>query len=69
MEIWLTYLAAMLMAGATAFAFPSTQAVYNAVRNATEALTGAGIFLFIPASFITFASGVASLRKDRLGKR
>lgn len=69
MEIWLTYLAAILMAGATAFAFPSTQAVYNAVRYATEALTGAGIFLFIPVSFITFASGVASLRKDKLGKK
>ncbi len=69
MEIWLTYLAALLMAGATAFAFPSTQAVYKAVGSAAELLTGAGVFLFIPVSFITLASGVASLRKDKLGKK
>ncbi len=67
METWLTYLAALLMAGATAFAFPQSSAVYTAVHYASEYLTAAGVFLFIPVSFITLSSGVASLRKDRLG--
>lgn len=69
METWLTYLAALLMAGATAFAFPQSSAVYTAVHYASEYLTAAGVFIFIPVSFITLSSGVASLRKDRLGRK
>lgn len=69
METWLTYLAALLMAGATAFAFPSSPAVLKAVNYAYQILTGAAVFLFIPVSFITMSAGVASLRKDKLGKK
>ncbi len=69
METWLTYLAAVLMAAATAFAFPSSPAVLKAVNYASQTLTGAAVFLFIPVSFVTLSAGVASLRKDRLGRK
>ena len=49
METWLTYLAAFLMAGATAYTFSA--------------------LLFLGVSFLTIASGTASLRKNRLGGR
>lgn len=55
------------MAGATAFAFPEWEAFHEVMSYLSNLLTNVGIFLFIPISFITFASGVASLKKDRLG--
>ena len=69
METWLTYLAALLMAFATAFAFPSSQTVLNAVSCASRTLTGVAVFLFIPVSFMTLSAGTASLRKDRIGRK
>ncbi len=69
MKTWLTYLAALLLAGATAFAFPYSTGLLNAMNFLTSLFISVSIFLFIPISFITFTSGVASLRKDRaLGK-
>ncbi len=67
MKTWLTYLAAALMAGATAFAFPSSTVFLTLMQHLTVVLTNAVIFLFIPISFITLTSAVASLRKDRIG--
>lgn len=67
MKTWLTYLAAVLMAGATAFAFPSSTVFLSLMERLTAALTNVAIFLFIPISFITLASAVASLKKDKIG--
>ena len=69
METWLTYLAALLMAGATAFTFPSSSALLAVMNTLTQYLTNIGIFIFIPISFITLMSGTASLRKDSCGKK
>lgn len=69
METWLTYLAAFLLAGATAVAFPSSTVVLGAMNYLTAVLTSVAVFLFIPISFITFTSGVASLRKDGIGRK
>lgn len=67
MKTWLTYLAAVLMAGATAFAFPSSTVFLSLMESFTTALTDVAIFLFIPISFITLTSAVASLKKDKIG--
>ena len=69
METWLTYLAAFLLAGATAVAFPSSSVVLSAMKYLTAVLTDVAIFLFIPVLFITFTSGIASLRKDGIGRK
>lgn len=68
METWLTYLAALLMAGATAFTFPESSTLSAMLNTLTGYLTNIGIFIFIPVSFITLMGGTASLRKDRCGK-
>lgn len=66
MKTWLTYLAALLLSGATAFAFPYSTGLLNAMNFLTSLFISVSIFLFIPISFITFTSGVASLRKDKI---
>lgn len=55
------------MAGATAFAFPQSTGLLSAMNHLTSLLISVGIFMFIPVSFVTFAAGTASLRKDRIG--
>ncbi len=67
MKTWLTYLAAVLMAGATAFAFPSSTVFLSLMQCITAVLTNVVVFLFIPVSFITLTSAVASLKKDKIG--
>ena len=67
METWLTYLAALLMAGATAFTFSSSSSLFGMMSTITSYLTGVAAFLFLGTSIITLASGTASLRKNKLG--
>ena len=67
METWLTYLAALLMAGATAFTFSSSSSLLGMMSTVTSYLTGVAAFLFLGTSVITLASGTASLRKNKLG--
>ncbi|MGN1190393.1 MAG: cation:dicarboxylate symporter family transporter [Candidatus Ornithospirochaeta sp.] len=67
METWLTYLAALLMAGATAFTFSSSSSLFGMMSTLTSYLTGVAAFLFLGTSIITMAAGTASLRKNKLG--
>ena len=67
METWRTYLAALLMAGATAFTFSSSSSILGMMSTLTSYLTGVAAFLFLGTSVITLASGTASLRKNKLG--
>ena len=67
METWLTYLAALLMAGATAFTFSSSSSLFGMMSTLTSYLTGIAAFLFLGTSIVTMAAGTASLRKNKLG--
>lgn len=67
MATWLTYLAALLMAGATALTFSSSTVFLNIMSSLTSLMTNIGLFLFIPITFVTFMAGTASLKKDRIG--
>ncbi|MGN1164683.1 MAG: cation:dicarboxylate symporter family transporter [Candidatus Ornithospirochaeta sp.] len=67
METWLTYMAALLMSGATAYTFSSSSSLLKMMNSITAYLTGAAALVFLVVSFLTIASGVASLRKNKLG--
>ena len=67
METWLTYMAALLMSGATAYTFSSSSSLLKMMNSITSYLTGAAALVFLAVSTLTIASGVASLRKNRLG--
>lgn len=69
METWLTYLAALLMAGATAFTFPSSSILAKASALATAYIIEVATLLFLPVMVVTVSAGVASLRKDKLGRK
>ena len=57
------------MAGATAYTFSSSTHLLKMMSAATSFLTGVAALLFLVVSFVTIASGTASLRKNRLGGR
>ena len=57
------------MAGATAYTFSSSTPLLKMMSAATSFLTGVAALLFLVVSFVTIASGTASLRKNRLGAR
>ena len=57
------------MAGATAYTFSSSTPLLKMMSAATSFLTGVSALLFLVVSFVTIASGTASLRKNRLGGR
>ena len=57
------------MAGATAYTFSSSTSLLKMMSAATSFLTGVAALLFLVVSFVTIASGTASLRKNRLGGR
>ena len=57
------------MAGATAYTFSSSTPLLKMMSAATSFLTGVAALLFLVVSFVTVASGTASLRKNRLGGR
>ena len=57
------------MAGATAYTFSSSTPLLKMMSAATSFLTGVAALLFLVVSFVTIASGTASLSKNRLGGR
>ena len=57
------------MAGATAYTFSSSTPLLKMMSAATSFLTGVAALLFLVVSFVTIASGTASLRKNMLGGR
>ena len=57
------------MAGATAYTFSSSTPLLKMMSAATSFLTGVAALLFLVVSFVTIASGTASLRKNKLGGR
>ena len=57
------------MAGATAYTFSSSTPLLKMMSAATSFLTGVAALLFLVVSFVTIATGTASLRKNRLGGR
>lgn len=66
MKTWITYLTALLMGLATALLLGDSPAVSPVLSVLSKISIDIGILLFIPMLFITFSSGIASLRKDRL---
>lgn len=69
MKTWITYLASVLMGFATCLIFGDSTIATGIFSSITTFLVNLGIFLFIPLTVITFASGIASLRKDKLGAK
>lgn len=69
MKTWITYLASILMGFATCLIFSDSTIATSIFSSSTAFLVNLGIFIFIPLTVITFASGVASLRKDKLGAK
>lgn len=57
------------MAGATAYTFSSSTPLLKMMSAATSFLKGVAALLFLVVSFVTIASGTASLRKNKLGGR
>lgn len=64
MKTWITYLTALLMGFATALLFGDSSVAASVLSVLSEIAIDIGIVLFIPILFITFASGIASLRRD-----
>ena len=69
METWLTYIAALLMAGVTAFTFSFSTSLMNIMSTIASFMTGLAALLFLVTSFITISAGTASLRKDHIEKK
>ncbi len=69
MKTWITYIAAVLMGLATSLLFGSFAATASILSAVSSYLISLGVFIAIPVVFITFASGTASLMKDRKGHR
>ena len=67
MKTWITYIAALLMGAATALLFGDSSTALGAMGAISSFLVNLGVCIAIPVLFITFASGTASLGKDRKG--
>lgn len=67
MGTWLTYISALLMAGATAFTFSSSTVLLTMMSRISSLLTSVGAILFLVLSSVNIISGTASLKKNRLG--
>lgn len=69
MKTLLSYLVAFALALATSVLFKDIPSSYVVFRNVTMWLSELMSYIFLPVVFITFASGVASLVKDRQGAK
>ena len=67
MKTWITYIAALLMGLAAALLMSSIDLAYEIISSVSSFLVSFGMFITIPVVFISFASGTASLMKDRKG--
>lgn len=69
MKTWITYIAALAMGFATALLFKDLEGAFGVFQSVFYFLLNLSIAIFIPIVLITFASGVASLKKDRVGSK
>lgn len=67
MKTWITYIAALLMGLATALIFGDSSSALSVISGLSSFMVNLGVCIAIPVLVITFASGTASLRKDRMG--
>ena len=69
MKTWVTYIAALAMGFATTLLFKDIEGAFGVFQSVFYFLLNLSIAIFIPVVLITFASGVASLRKDGVGSK
>lgn len=69
MKTWIIYLVATLMGLATTLLLGQFPAYGTFIQTTSNVLIQFGGFILFPIVFFTFASGVASLRKDKVGGR
>jgi Na+/H+-dicarboxylate symporter len=69
MKTWIIYLVATLMGLATTLLLGQFPAYGTFIQSASNVLIQFGGFILFPIVFFTFASGIASLRKDKMGGR
>lgn len=69
MKTWIIYLVATLMGLSTTLLLGQFPAYGTFMQTASNVLIQFGGFVLFPIVFFTFASGVASLRKDKIGGR
>ena len=69
MKTWITYIAALLMGLATALIFGDDPSALSVLSAASSFIVNLGVCIAIPVIAMTFASGTASLGKDRKGCR
>lgn len=69
MKTWVTYIAAIAMGFATTLLFKDIEGAFGVFQGVFFFLLNLSIAIFIPVVLITFASGIASLRKDGVGSK
>lgn len=69
MKTWIIYLVATLMGLATTLLLGQFPAYGTFIQSLSSLLIQFGGFVLFPIVFFTFASGVASIRKDKMGGR
>ena len=67
MKTWVTYIAALLMGLATALLFGDSPSALSVTSALSSFMINLGICIAVPVIVLTFASGTASLGKDRKG--
>ncbi len=65
MKTWITYTFAIFLGLATALLFGDLTLTYSILYTLYTITINIGVMIFIPMALICFASGVASLKKDR----
>lgn len=65
MKTWITYITAMLMGFATALLIADSTAISSMLSLLNMISIDIGILICVPIMFVTFASGIASLGRDR----
>ena len=68
MKTWITYLAATAFGLAATLLFGDSALYQQIMYTATALFVQLGGFILIPIVFFGFSSGIASLRKDSLGR-
>ncbi len=69
MKTWIIYLVATLMGLATTLLLGQFPAYGTFIQSVSSILVQFGGFVLFPIVFFTFASGIASIRKDKMGGR
>ena len=69
MKTWITYIAAVLLGLSASLLFGASGPASEIFSSISSYLISLGMFITIPVVLITFSSGVASLMKNRLGRK